>query len=90
MTLEEDDEISVNLRLPTSNAKLLSFPITSLKLNSSGISFIEQNMPNANRKNPDFSKVYIKEIDELRKKLSTSENSLRKMKNSKSSKRKTI
>ena len=90
MTLEEDDEISVNLRLPISNAKLFSFPITSLKLNASGIALIEQHMAKVNRKNSDFSKVYINEIDELRKRLNASQNSLRKMKNLKSSKRKTI
>ena len=52
------------------------------------VDFVGETMPMVSHKNPDFSKVYINEIDELRKKLNASQSLLRKMKNLKSLKRK--
>ena len=78
LTIEEDDEISISLRVPMSNVKIIKCPITN-------VAFVGEMMPTVSHKSADFSKVYIKEIDDLRKKLS--QKSLKKTKNSK---RKTI
>ena len=77
-TIEEDDEISISLRVPISKAKIISCPIYN-------VVFVGEVMSTVSHKKPDFSKVYIKEIDDLQTKLS--QKSLKKAKNSK---RKTI
>ena len=46
-----------------SKVKIIQCPMNS-------VDFVGEMMPMVSHKNPDFSKVYIKEIDELRRKLS--------------------
>ena len=66
-----DDEISISLRVPISKAKIIKCPMNS-------VDFVGEMMPMVSHKNPDFSNVYIKEIDDLRRKLS--QKSLKKIK----------